>query len=725
MRHHVQLGFGVIIFLMVLATVGVLFQTHHTNEIVTNLVEVSNAKIEHVITMRDAIRLRVNSLSIMLSTKDPFERDEQVMRFYNYAALFIEARTKLVALPMNDREKVIHAKLSRALHDASPYTIKVVELASAFAADDKLAEASKLAHIKREPLFEVLNELVHLQQDYGRQALKKSRELNADARWVTVSISLLVLIIALSIATFVSRTTSRKNKQLVKAYQEAEAATRSKSTFLANMSHEIRTPITAIIGFAESTFFSDQTMEMRQRSIRTVIESGRHLLQVVNDVLDISKIEANKLDIEIGSANLSDIIAGAVAIVKPLAQEKSLEFSIHYTYPLPAKINTDPFRLKQIILNLCSNAIKFTDEGHVHLNVDYIKARNKLLIEVVDTGIGLSEDQIKEIFEPFKQADSAISRRYGGTGLGLTLSRQLAMVLHGNIEVESEQGKGSCFTLAMDVGEINDAELTYTLAKTPDTDDGIDTIDAINSLKVTGRVLVVDDNIVNQQLLSLFLKRIDVDYAVVENGQLAVEKALTEDFDLILMDIQMPVMDGITATKRLRQQGYCIPIVALTANTQEEDRQNCLNAGCNDFLTKPIDIKTFFKVVTAHINGYTADDNQAEPVYPICSRQDPGLASLIDGFVKLHLPAMQRDIDNAIQQADWEKLRHKLHELKGTAGNVGYLVLMDVAKQMEFQVLNQNQKELKRLFGKLQGITQRINAGIESTHSKTIGDKTL
>lgn len=719
---HVQLGYGVIILLIVIAASGVLYQSHRTNALISNLVEVNNAKIKHVILMREVIRLRVMSISNILSTSDPFDRDEEIMRFYNLGAQYASARNMLRALRMDEKETQLFKQISNAVQGAYPITKDLVTRASRHESLEMLQQLEKKAYLKREVLFQYLNELVDYQQENSQQALTTIRELNAHARLVIVSIILLVLIISLFIVAMVSRTVEKKNEQLLKAYKDAHAAMQSKSVFLANMSHEIRTPITAIIGFAESTFFSNQTMEMRQKSIKTIIESGKHLLQIINDVLDISKIEANKLEVETISTPLSNIITSAETILKPLADEKSLDFSINYQYPLPVMLDTDPLRLKQIIINLCSNAIKFTKQGYVQVNVSYRKEDHKLFIEVVDTGIGLDKDQIKAIFEPFNQADASVNRKYGGTGLGLAISTQLVEALHGNITVSSEPGKGSRFTVVMDIGEKTEEQLTYEaidICTTTDTEKEIkEDIAVVNRMRVKGKVLVVEDNLVNQQLLRVFLDRINADYELVENGQLAVERVQANDFDLILMDIQMPVMDGITATKILREQGYDIPIVALTANFSDEDRQNCYNAGCNNFLTKPINIKIFFEVITDYLH-YDADNtDQNEPIYSAFIFQEPELAKQVEGFVKIHMPAMLRDIEQSIQQADWAGLKIKLQELKNIASNVGYPVLIDIAKQMEFQIINQSQDELKLLCDKLTAIAECITLGINTASVK-------
>lgn len=724
MRYHVQLGFGFIMLLIVMGAGAVLYQSHNNNKIITELVEVSNAKVRHVMAMRDAIRQRVNFLSIIVTNEDPFERDEKIMQFYSYATLFVTARKKLEALPMNKEEKKYHNEIRKAIKHVQPYSDNIIEMASSYVVSEReLIKTAKIAHSKREPLFNALNTLVTLQQRYSQEALKQSRELNEHTNSITIVVTLLILLAALATAIFVTRTVSRQKEKLVMAYEVAQAATRSKSAFLANMSHEIRTPITAMIGFAESTFFSDQTEETRQRSVKTIIESGRHLLQIVNDVLDISKIESDKLEVEILPCSIFSVVSGAETILKNMAQKKSIELKVNYRFPMPVEVKTDPVRLKQILINLGSNAIKFTEQGHVHINVEYELSNNKLYITVVDTGIGLTKKQMKEIFEPFKQADVSTSRKYGGTGLGLTLSKQLANALGGDITVTSDVGKGSRFVISVAASVGVNAQFTNEEIVSTETEQRLSEMTSVDDIKVSGKVLVAEDNIVNQQLLIVFLKRIGVDYKIVDNGKLAVAEAQAGDYDLIIMDLQMPEMDGITATRTLKEAGYDKPIIALTANTSEEDRKNCLEAGCADFLTKPIDIMTFFKAVAEHLNGETPKFDADAPIYSTFSLDGPEVTGLVEGFVKIHMPVMLREIEKALHKQDWDTTRHKLHELKGVASNVGYLDLAEQAKTMESMVDSENEKELAKQMKQINTLADRITAGIKNQAANNIKEQ--
>lgn len=376
----------------------------------------------------------------------------------------------------------------------------------------------------------------------------------------------------------------------------AESANKSKSTFLANMSHEIRSPLTAIIGFSEMLIDSRTTMADRVDASNTIIKAGKHLLQIINDILDLSKVEAGKLDIEPAPVCMFTILREVSALVSMQAHEKGIDFKIDYIFPLPKIINTDPVRLKQVLLNLATNAVKFTKTGYVKIDVKHNRDAGHICFSVIDTGIGLTSEQQKRLFNPFSQADSSTTRNYGGTGLGLFLSKQLCEKLGGTITIKSELGKGSCFTATVDAGSLNeDSFVTEVIADSSDFQGNNEKV------KFQGEILLAEDNADNQRFISMLLTRMGATVSIAENGGQAVEKALAHDFDLILMDMQMPVMGGLQATQLLRQKGYVKPIVALTANAFSRDIECCLEAGCDEFLSKPIDQEKFSEALSRYM----------------------------------------------------------------------------------------------------------------------------
>ena len=275
---------------------------------------------------------------------------------------------------------------------------------------------------------------------------------------------------------------------LESAVQKADNANKAKSTFLANMSHEIRTPLTAIIGYAEVSLDSSQTMQERTTALKTIVRSGNHLLNIINDILDFSKVEADQLDVELVSEDPFQIVFDVESLMKPHAEKKGLEFNVLYDFPLPTRFSTDPVRLKQILLNLCSNAIKFTDQGAVSITVGCDCQNQVMQFVVKDTGIGMSPEQLKKLFKPFQQADSSITRRFGGTGLGLSLSKRLAEKLGGTIEVRSMPGKGSQFILSINAGSLQNVLFVHSFKQIPSAaDSNAATTDVV---PLSGRILL-------------------------------------------------------------------------------------------------------------------------------------------------------------------------------------------------------------------------------------------
>ncbi len=388
----------------------------------------------------------------------------------------------------------------------------------------------------------------------------------------------------------------------------AQSANRAKSEFLANMSHEIRTPMTAILGFADMLLGEpglDRAPPERVDALRTIQRNGKYLLELINDILDLSKIEAGKLEVERAACRPAQVLADVIALMQVRADAKNLPLRLEYEGPIPESIESDPLRLRQIFINLVGNAVKFTEAGSVRVVARLLRRPGEpdvFQVDVVDTGIGLSPEQQARLFQPFSQADSSTTRKYGGTGLGLAISKRLAEMLGGGIAVHSEPGQGSTFRVTVSAGDLPGVRMLEPgkEAAAPDAP-AQDAPDAA-TLRPGARILLAEDGPDNQRLLAFLLKKAGAEVTVVENGQLAVDAAVAahdtgSPFDLILMDMQMPVLDGYAATRHLRDRSYPGPIVALTANAMADDRRKCLEAGCNDYLSKPVDRKELLAVV--------------------------------------------------------------------------------------------------------------------------------
>lgn len=375
------------------------------------------------------------------------------------------------------------------------------------------------------------------------------------------------------------------NEKIREALAKAEAANRSKTIFLANMSHEIRTPMNGVLGAAE--LLQESPLNEEQSSYLDIISKSSHaLLGIINDILDLSKIESGNLDIEYTDFDLHAMVQDLYQLFADASRRKNLALTSVYQAELSTCWRGDSQRIRQVLTNLISNAIKFTDSGQIHIAVsaqELSEQRYQVDIAVTDTGIGIPTDKLEHIFSAFRQADSSTSRRYGGTGLGLTISRRLAMAMQGDIVVDSTPGEGSrfCLSLPLTVGDARQLPDTSSLSLT-------------RPRRFQGQVLLAEDNPVNQKITLKILQKLGFSAEVAENGDVAITMVRQQQYDLVLMDINMPLVDGIEATERIRDlamPGSQVPILALTANAMMEDQERCLAAGMNGFVAKPIQLE--------------------------------------------------------------------------------------------------------------------------------------
>jgi PAS domain S-box-containing protein len=392
----------------------------------------------------------------------------------------------------------------------------------------------------------------------------------------------------------------RAAEELVQARAAAEAANRAKSEFLANMSHEIRTPLTAILGYTELLRDDGdlgRAPEQRIATIDTIQGAGQHLLTIINDILDISKIEAGKMTVESVETPLVGLLQEIQSLLRPRAAEKGVELTTRLASALPEHILSDPTRLRQILMNLAGNAVKFTDEGAITIlaREETRRGTQRLLIDVEDTGPGMTPAQVARLFTSFGQADASVTRRHGGSGLGLTISHRLAQLLGGSVSlVRTEPGEGSCFRLELPLVPAPGAALVERLGATVGRSRARPPASQRSAPVLAGRVLLAEDGRDNQTIIAFHMRKAGAELDVASNGRIALEmleRAATEGrpYDLLLTDIQMPEMDGYTLARALRDCGNRIPIVALTAHAMAEDRKRCLDAGCDDYAVKPID----------------------------------------------------------------------------------------------------------------------------------------
>lgn len=388
-----------------------------------------------------------------------------------------------------------------------------------------------------------------------------------------------------------------RTREAEEARRCAEQADRAKSDFLANMSHELRTPLTSILGYSEVLLEEGKLDGESAVHARAIFRNGEHLLSVINDVLDLSKIEAGRMELERVPTGLMELLQESVELMRPRAVAKGLELALVVETAMPSAVMIDPLRVRQVVFNLLGNSVKFTQTGSVKLIVGggEVGGKFEVRMRAVDTGIGMDENQIKRLFQPFTQGDSGVTRRFGGTGLGLTISRRLVMMMGGTIGVESRAGEGSTFTVTVPV-EIAEGSVMVEVGKRGGG--AVEEVSKVESGAIDARVLLVEDGPDNRRLISHILKRLGAVVETAENGQVGVEMAMSalgrgSVYDLIVMDMQMPVMDGYAAARMLRQLGVATPILALTANAMVGDDAKCFAAGCSHFASKPIDRRGF------------------------------------------------------------------------------------------------------------------------------------
>jgi signal transduction histidine kinase/DNA-binding NarL/FixJ family response regulator/HPt (histidine-containing phosphotransfer) domain-containing protein len=552
-----------------------------------------------------------------------------------------------------------------------------------------------------------------------------------------------------------------------KEAHETLVADLAKSHFLANMSHEIRTPLNAIIGLSE-VLSEESLTEEQQGHLKIIRESAQNMLVLINDVLDYSKIEAGKFSLDITECSLEHLLAVVESLMRPPAMQKDLEFAISQKTDLPALIKTDPMRLRQCLTNLITNAIDFTDEGHVYVNVflENIKGKDCIRFDVEDTGIGIAEQDQERIFHEFTQIAVPRNRKSAGAGLGLTITKRLIGLLGGDVYLKSEIGAGSVFSLVIPVGlDVKSQPVfnKYDQLKRVRKQEA-----PYENIRLSGRVLVAEDTPTNQTLIRLLLTKLGLQIEIAEDGQQAVDMALGEDFDLVLMDIQMPHMNGYDATRKLREAGFEKPVIAVTAHAMRGDKEKCLAAGCDDYISKPINRKQLIKVLAEYLGsqpqslsqqvnhatskveqlsqmcrganggdlpspteeetakelGYFTHGDQThlpdvsdedfdphdiidfKAVTEICD--DPEVIKEVAKMFLKDSPHCIKSIAEAIKSSNPKHIRMYAHSLKGASLQIGAKKLADVAYQLECAGRDKNMRDVPLLFSAVQDEYSRL-----------------
>ena len=534
---------------------------------------------------------------------------------------------------------------------------------------------SRLANFESEKLKQ---EVKQLKQNEILQQLQSEQAEQLRIFSLAVAAFIIVLILFVLNRNIERRSKLNLSKRVKNRTQELELLTNElvkanaiKSQFLANMSHEIRTPLTSIIGQAEAITNGDIDEKYLYKEVEIIHGNSLHLLELINNILDLSKVEANKLELELVEQDLQIILHDLANLFRKSANEKGLDFQIIHTLPSSFLLTIDSFRLKQILINLCSNAIKFTSKGSVIINVS---VKDSLLtIAVTDTGIGMSETQLQQVFTSFTQGDSSISRRFGGSGLGLCLSEQLAKLMSGKISVTSVLNKGSTFTLTLPCKQIN---INQLINIPPTSIIASALVSVEQETNFSGQVVLADDHDDNRRLIARLLTSLGLEVLCASNGREAVELCLESDPKLILMDIQMPEMDGIEAFKVLRQKGCLKPIVALTANAMSHEIDKYLALGFDGHLKKPIERKLFIATIVQYY-GESTDQNDAENKINAVDMTD-----LVIEF-KSNLVLEQQDLILHIKNNELTKLAELAHRIAGASQMFGFSLVSVSAIKLE------------------------------------------
>ena len=512
--------------------------------------------------------------------------------------------------------------------------------------------------------------------------------------------------------------------ELARSRDAAEAANRAKSVFLATMSHEIRTPLNGVLGMAQLLEFTGLNPDQKEM-VETIGTSGRHLLTVINDILDFSKIEAGHLALECIPFRPGQVVDEVIALFNPMAQSKGLRLTSTIPRDVPTSVAGDPARLRQILANLIANAVKFTEQGEVTLTLECTPGTDRrplLSFHVRDTGIGIPPDRLPDLFKPFVQADTSITRRFGGSGLGLVISQRLAELMGGDITVSSTQGHqsagtGTTFTVRIQLPVV-DSPITDRLVTKLSSDPGRQ-----------ARILLAEDNPVNQRVASILLDRLGHRVVIADNGRAALELLGREDFDLVLMDCQMPVMDGFTATRVIRDplsqvRNHRIPIIALTANAMQGDREACLAAGMDDYLSKPIQgevLEQFLRRCLGGESGTRIPATGKRTAFPSTAidhtelnrrMNDPALVTEVLNLARTVVPEQREDLRKAISGGDRTTINRAAHALAGTMGGIVATNAEQAARRL--MAATRNGDPLEGLFTELEKALDLVQAALAS-----------